>query len=178
MAEVAPKLWRNRLVYLGGVFLIVFGRLLPLDVGSATLPGPDLILLLTYALVLRRPDAMPVALIAAVTLMTDVLFYRPLGLWTACVIIGLEFLRARESLSRDMPFLAEWFMVGAVIAAISVLNMAILTIFGVIRPTLGRDIIQMIVTIFTYPAVVLIVHSVLGIAKITPGAVDQLGRKL
>lgn len=178
MAEVAPRLWRNTFVYLGGVFAIVFMRLLPLDVGAASLPGPDLILLFTYALILRRPDAMPVMLVAAVILMTDVLFFRPLGLWTACVILGLEFLRAREPLSRDMPFLGEWLMVGAVVAAITLLNMAILTIFGVIRPSLGREIIQMVVTIFTYPAVVLIVHSVFGIAKITPGAVDQLGRKL
>lgn len=178
MAEVAPRLWRNRALYLGGVFLIVFGRLLPLDTTGTSLPGPDLILLFTYALVLRRPDALPVAMVAAVILMTDVLFFRPLGLWTACVIIGLEILRAREPLSRDMPFLGEWVMVGAMIVAITVLNMAVLTLFGVIRPTLGRELLQMIVTVFSYPAVVLVVHSILGIAKITPGSVDQLGRKL
>ena len=179
MAEVVhPRRWQNRAIYLGLAFFVVFGRLLPLNTGPGGWPGPDLILLLTYSMALRRPDAVPVLLVVAVTLMTDVLFMRPLGLWTACVILGLEFLRAREPLTRDLPFLGEWVMVGATIIAVTLLNAVILSVFGVIRPTLGQTLIQMIVTVFVYPAMVLFTSSVLGIRRVTPGAVDPLGHKL
>lgn len=179
MAEaVVTQRWRNRLLYVGFALLFVFGRLLPLDAGPGGWRGPDLILLLTYCWALRRPEAVPVGLVAVVVLMTDVLFMRPLGLWTACVILGLEFLRARESLSRDLPFLGEWLMVGATILAVAVLNAVILSIFVVIRPGLGQVLIQTIVTILAYPLVALFSSSVLGFRKVTPGAVDQLGRRL
>lgn len=179
MAEVVvTRRWRNRLLYVGVAFCVVFGRLLPLDAGPGGWPGPDLILLMTYALVLRRPTAVPVLLVAAVVLMTDVLFMRPLGLWTACVILGLEFLRARESLSRDLPFLGEWLMVGATILAITVLNALILALFAVIQPTLGQVLMQTIVTVLAYPVAVLFASKGLGLKKMAPGAVDQLGHRL
>ncbi|MEM6824567.1 MAG: rod shape-determining protein MreD [Pseudomonadota bacterium] len=179
MAEVVkPRIWRNRALYLGLAFLLVFERLLPLGELSGRLPGPDLILVLTYALALRRPDAVPTLLVAGVFLMTDVLFMRPLGLWTACVLLGLEFLRAREPISRDQPFLGEWTMVAGTILAVTVLNTGILSIFAVIRPTLGQILIQMIVTALVYPAIVVFCSGVLGIMKVSPGAVDPLGNRL
>ncbi len=179
MAEgVATMRWRNRLLYVAFALLIVFGRLLPLDAGPGGWPGPDFILLLAYAWVLRRPEAVPVSLVAAVILLTDILFMRPLGLWTACAILGLEFLRARESLSRDLPFLGEWLMVGATIVAVTVLNALILAVFAVLQPPLGQILIQMILTILAYPLVVVFSSSLLGIRKVTPGAVDQLGHRL
>lgn len=179
MAEVViPRRWRNRSYYVAFAFLIVFGRLLPLDAGPDRWPGPDLILAITYAWVLRRPEAVPVLLVTAVVLMTDVLFMRPLGLWTACVVLGLEFLRARELITRDIPFLGEWAMVGATILAISVLNSLVLALFGVIQPTLGQVLIQTIVTIMVYPVIVLLSSKGLGIRKVTPGSVDQLGHRL
>ena len=179
MADVVvPRRWRNRMIYVAFAFVVVFGRLLPLDAGPDRWPGPDLILLVTYAWVLRRPESVPVTLVAAIVLMTDVLFMRPLGLWAACVVLGLEFLRAREQITRDMPFLGEWAMVSATILAISVLNTLILALFAVIQPSLGQVLIQTIVTIVVYPAVVLLSSKGLGIRKVAPGAVDQLGHRL
>ncbi len=179
MVEViVARRWRNRFLFLGLAFLFVFARLLPLDAGPGGWPGPDMILLFAYAWALRRPDAVPVLLVTAVVLMTDVLFMRPLGLWTACVVLGLEFLRARSGLTRDLPFLGEWMMVGATILAVTVLNATILALFVVIRPALGQVLIQMIVTVAAYPLVVLFSAAVFGIRKAPPGAVDQLGHRL
>lgn len=179
MAEViVPRRWHNRTLFVGLALLFVFTRLLPLDAGPGGWPGPDLVLLFAYAWALRRPEAVPVTLVAAVILMTDVLFMRPLGLWTACAILGLEFLRAREALTRDLPFLGEWLMVGATILAVTVLNAVVLALFLVIQPAFGQVLIQTIVTILAYPVVVLFSSKVLRIRKASPGAVDQLGHRL
>lgn len=175
---VVTRRWRTRALYVALAFLIAFGRLLPLDAGPSVWPGPDLILLLTYAWVLRRPDAVPVLLVALVVLMSDILFMRPLGLWTACAILGLEFLRRREAFSRDLPFPAEWALVSATILGITVLNALVLTLFVVIQPTLGQILIQTIITVLSYPLVVLFSSIALGVRKVTPGAVDQLGHRL
>ncbi|MEM0948942.1 MAG: rod shape-determining protein MreD [Pseudomonadota bacterium] len=170
--------WRHRTLFLGLSFIIVFARLLPLDTGPGQFPGPDLLVCLAFAWVLRRPDYVPVAMIAAVILMTDILFMRPLGLWTACVVLGYEFLRSREPFSRDLPFMLEWTVVGTVITAMTLGYVIVLAVFAVDQPALGLTLLQMLATIAAYPLVVLFSARLLGLKKIPPGAVDQLGHKL
>ena len=179
MAEViVTRNWRHRALFLALAFIVIFARLLPLDTGPGKLPGPDLLVCLAFAWVLRRPDYVPVTLIAAVILLTDILFMRPLGLWTACVVLGAEFLRGREPFSRDLPFMLEWMVVSTVIAVMTVGYVLILALFVVDQPALGLTLIQMIATIAAYPLVVVFSARLLGLKKIPPGAVDQLGHKL
>ncbi len=179
MAEVIhTRNWRHRGLFLCLAFVLIFTRLLPLDAGPGRLPGPDLLVCLAFAWVLRRPDYVPVLMIAVVILLTDILFMRPLGLWTACVVLGSEFLRGREPFSRDLPFLLEWMVVSVVIATMTVGYVVVLAVFAVDQPSLGLTLIQMIATIAAYPLVVLFSARALGLKKMPPGAVDQLGHKL
>jgi rod shape-determining protein MreD len=179
MAEaIVPRRWRYRTLYVVLGLLVIFTHLLPLAAPPGRWPGPDVLLLLTYAWVLRRPEAVPVTLVTAMVLLTDILFMRPLGLWTACVILGLEFLRARVIVARDLPFLGEWLMVGATILAITILNALVLSLFVVLQPALGQVLMQTIATVLAYPVVVLFSSKVFGIRKLAPGSVDQLGHRL
>ena len=179
MAEVVvTRRWRYRTRSVALSFLDVFARLLPLDAGAGRFPGPDVILLLAFVWVLRRPDYVPALLVAVVVLMTDVLFLRPLGLWAACVILGLEFLRSREAASRDLPFLLEWMMVTGVIVSMTLGYVITLALFAVDQPALGLTLIQMIMTILCYPLAVVFSGRILGLRKMAPGAVDQLGHRL
>ncbi|MBT8457572.1 MAG: rod shape-determining protein MreD [Rhodobacteraceae bacterium] len=179
MAEtIVTRRWRYRAIFAALAFIVIFARLLPLDAGPGGLPGPDLVLLLAFAWVLRRPDYVPVVLVAVVMLLMDVLFLRPLGLWAACTVLALEFLRSREAGARDLPFLFEWVLVGGVIVMMTLGNMLILALFAVSQPPLGLLLIQMIMTILSYPLVVLFSAKGLGLKKMSPGAVDQLGHKL
>jgi rod shape-determining protein MreD len=179
MAEVVvTRALRFRCLFAALAFLIVFVRLLPLGPGSGGLPGPDLLVGLAFAWVLRRPDYVPVLLVAAAVLTTDVFFLRPLGLWTACVILGLEFLRAREPLSRDLPFLFEWGMVASTILAMTLGYVLVLALFAVEQPALGLTLLQMLATILAYPLIVLFSARAIGLKKIPPGGVDQLGHRL
>lgn len=179
MAEaIITRRWRYRLLFVFLAAVVMFFQLLPLDAGPGGLPGPDWLLLLGCAFVVRRPNYLPVTLAAVVYLLTDVMYLRPLGLWAAISVLGLEFLRTRQAVTRELPFLVEWAMLAAVIVAMTISNTLILAIFRVDQPALGLSLIQMIATILAYPLVVLFASRILGLRKMAPGEVDQLGHRL
>ena len=165
MAERIAGLWwyRGLFVLFGG--LLAFLQLLPLNPGPGQLPGPDLLLLCALFWTVVRPALVPVWLVAAVFLFSDLLLMRPPGLWTAFAILGCEFLRSRRVLLRNAPFLVEWLLVGSVVAAMTVANVLVLTIFAVPQPTFGLTVIRMIFTILAYPLVVILAGRALGLSK-------------
>lgn len=160
--------------YLLIAFAAAFFYLLPIKVGAGHWPGPDLILSVAFAWVLRRPDYVPVFLFAPVMLMADFIFLRPPGLWTLLSVLGLEFLRRREVTSRDMPFAVEWMMVAGVMMAMAVLNRLVLAVFMVDQTSLGLTLMGQLSTLLSYPIVVLISQFLLGITKISPSEADEM----
>jgi rod shape-determining protein MreD len=175
---ITTRLWLFRGLFVAASLMIVFILLLPLDLSAGRLPGPDLLICLTYAWVLRRPNYVPVVLIAVVFLATDLLFMRPPGLLAGLVVMGSEFLRGRESASRELPFLLEWAMVGGVLIAITLANRLFLMIVMVDQPALGLVLLQFLTTLLAYPFVVITSRYGLGLRKIAPGEVDSLGHRL
>ncbi|WP_428545501.1 rod shape-determining protein MreD [Profundibacter sp.] len=139
---------------------------------------PDLLVCMCFAWVLRRPDYTPVLLIAAVMLLADMLFQRPPGLMAALVVIGTEFLRRRTHLMRELPFLFEWAMVAGVMAAILIAYRLVLIIVMEPRPSFWLSMTLLISTIAAYPLVVAFSRYVLGVRKIAPGEVDELGHRI
>ena len=71
-----------RMLYLSTALLMLFLNLLPLGPVSLVLPAPDLLIGLTLCWTMRRPDYVPLGLVALVFFLADVLHMRPLGLWT------------------------------------------------------------------------------------------------
>ncbi|QDC08817.1 rod shape-determining protein MreD [Oceanicola sp. D3] len=175
---VTARIWTYRAAFLGLCMALAFFRLLPLDTTAGGMPGPDVMLALTFAWVLRRPAFVPPALIVGVFLMADFIFQRPPGLWALLVLLGAEFLRARQGLSRELPFPLEWAMAGVLMVVLMVANMALLALFMVPRPPLGVAMLQMGMTLVTYPLVVAASHMLFGLRKAAPGEVDALGHRL
>lgn len=169
-------IWRS--AFVGFATLIAFVQLLPLGTGAGVLPGPDLLTLLALAWVLRRPEYVPILLLAAVMLLADFLFMRPPGLWAAIVVLGAEFLRVREQGLRDLPFLAEWGLIAGVFVAMTLGEALLLLVFMVPQPPLGLTLIQLILTILAYPLVVGVTGFGLGLRRAAPGEVDEMGRRL
>ena len=93
-------------LYVAAALVIVMAGLLPLGPGWVRWTGPDLLLALTFAWVLRRPDQAPVLLVAAVFLLADLLTLRPPGLRAArsvmAAVDGRPPLPAELSLLRPM----------------------------------------------------------------------------
>lgn len=179
MAEVLTfRRWIGRTAFVVLALAIVFVRLLPLGGGPDSLPAPDLLVCLTFAWVLRRPDHVPPLLVAAVFLVCDLIFLRPPGLWALIMLAATEFLRAREGLTRELPFPLEWAMVAAVLVVAVLAEALVLGIFMVPATAVGVGLIHALATLVAYPIVVAALWLGLGLRRAAPGEVDRLGRPL
>lgn len=170
------RVWTYRGVFLCLAAFVVFVKLLPLHPGPGRIPGPDILLLMAAAWVVRRPDYLPVFLVAIVFFLTDLLFMRPPGLWAALAVIGMEALRRRSAGLRESGFLTEWFVVSAIITLMFLANSLVLTVFFVDQPGLGLTLIRVIATLLVYPIVVVLAAQAIGLRKMSPGENDRLGQ--
>lgn len=175
---VRNGVWLARGLFVVAVLVMLFGRLLPLPAEAGTLPGPDLLMCLCCAWVLRRPDHLPALLIAGGVLVEDMLLMRPPGLWAALVVIGTEFLRSRAAFSRELTFVSEWVMV-AVVMLVMLLGFRLAMAMTLTpQPGLGLTLIQFLLSVIAYPFVVGALRAAFGLHKPATGEVDAMGRRL
>ncbi len=185
-------------LFLGLAGLMTLYRLLPLggygvapglseaealaDFNEASLwssfPMPDLLLCLTFAWVVRRPDLLPAPIIAAYFFIEDILLLRPPGLWAMIVLLGSEFLRRRSDQFRGYGFWLEYLLVAVLMVVMFLANRAILMIVMVPQVPLGLSFLHLLGTVLVYPAVVAVSHFVFGLRKPATGEVDALGQRL
>lgn len=176
MVDRGPRLiWAMRATYLALAFLIVFLHLLPLQTLPRQFAGPDLLVALTFAWALRRPDFVPPVLVAAVFLMTDMLFMRPPGLWALLILVATEWLKRRDRAIRDATFVTEWLTVTVALVVVTVIYKLVLGILIVPAGTLFMTLAQLLMTILIYPVMVALSHVLFRIRRSTPGEVDPMG---
>jgi rod shape-determining protein MreD len=170
----ALRRWTNRALYVALCALLIFLDILPISVEAGRYPGPDLMLALTFAIVMRRPRHLPAPLIAAVFLATDLLYMRPPGLWTAIVVLGTEYLRVHQSVNEETPFVTEWLTVAGTLLAMLLAYRTVLWLTMVPQPPLTMAAAGAAATLLAYPLTVLVVRQVLRIRRAAPGEVDPL----
>jgi len=160
-------------LYLLASLALIVAALLPLSPGRIGWPGPDLLILLTFAWVLRRPEQVPVLVIAVVMLAADILLFRPVGLGAAIAVVATEAARRRQQRWRDQGFLVEWLRVAILMVLMVLAGRVIQTLF-LIPPTLaplpplGLDILRLITSVGAYPFVVATL-GLLGLRRAAPG---------
>ncbi|MCU0829260.1 MAG: rod shape-determining protein MreD [Tabrizicola sp.] len=177
------EFWRQAHWIFRGLFLVIalfllFIRLLPLGSAPGALPGPDLLLCLILAWVVRRPDFLPMPLILVVILIEDLILMRPPGLWTAIVILTTEFLRGREALTRELNFVVEWVLVSGLMLGMMLAYRLILGLAFVPQAPFGFAIVQVLWSIALYPLVVGLSRLALDLRKPAMGEIDSFGRRL
>lgn len=172
------SLWLYRGLFVALALVLLFLKLLPLGSLAGTLPGPDLLLCLIFAWVLRRPDYLPVLLVAAVMLVEDFLLMRPPGLWAGLVIVGTEFIRSRVGLTRELSFPAEWALVGAVMFGLLLAYRLAFVVSFMPQPALGFALLQTVWSVLCYPLVVAASRFAFDLRKPAMGEVDAYGRRL
>jgi len=179
MAEIpSTRLWIGRMTFLALICGILFVQILPLGTLPPRWAGPDLILAVTLVWLARRPDFVPVLLIAAVFLLTDLLQHRPPGLWTALVVLLTEALRAREAELRTMPYLLEWMTMGFGIIVITLADRLVLALLMMPQTPLALAMGSVTMTVLVYPVVAAAAHFVFGVSRPGLGAIDASGRRL
>ncbi|MDE0520469.1 MAG: rod shape-determining protein MreD [Boseongicola sp.] len=170
MADFVSRVWLFR----AGFFLLAgvagFVQLLPLDIGPDDwVPGQELVLVMAFAWVVRRPEYVPALLLAAVFLIADILFMRPPGLWAALVVLAGEFLRGRRARAIAATLFTEWLLIAAVVLVMKVVETSMLLLSGSGHAGMDVTIIHLGFAILFYPVVVLLSERVLGIRKLHPG---------
>ncbi|WP_170573943.1 rod shape-determining protein MreD [Ruegeria atlantica] len=175
MGSQTSQLWSKRGLYLFLAILILFLHLLPLDTKPDRWPFPELLIALTFAWVLRRPEFVPTLLVAIVMLVADLLLQRPPGLLAALVVLATAYLRSSAFGLRDSGFIGEWSTVAVVITAVFMLNRVILAILSVQQAALGPVMIQVFLTIAIYPLIVLLSQNGFGVRRVSPANTGALG---
>jgi rod shape-determining protein MreD len=165
-------------LFAGLALALMFLRLIPFASDPGGLPGPDLLLCLILAWVIRRPDFLPMPLILVVILAEDLILMRPPGLWTAIVILATEFLRGRAALTRELNFVVEWMLVAGLMVAMMLANRLVLGLAMVPQPGFGLVLVQVLWSIAVYPLVVALSRMALDLRKPATGEVDDFGRRL
>ncbi|WGV16152.1 rod shape-determining protein MreD [Fuscovulum ytuae] len=176
--SLRSSVWLYRLVFLGLAAAFLFLKLLPLGSVAGEWPGPDILLCLIFAWVVRRPDFLPVPLIAAVLLLEDLLLMRPPGLWTALVILATEFIRSRAALTRELGFVTEWLLVAGMMAALLISYRLAFAFAFLPQPSFGFALVQTVWSILCYPLVVAASRLAFDLRKPATGEVDAYGKRL
>ena len=178
VATSATRIWTMRAAYLGiglGVYML---ELVPLQTMPRDFAGPDLILLMTFAFALRRPEFGPPALVALVIVLGDLLLLRPPGLMAGLVVVTTEALRARADGLRTLPFTVEWLTAGLGLVGVLLGYRIVMAIFLIPQPPLLLSVSQLAMSILAYPIMVLAVAALFGVRRVALGEVDTLGHKL
>ncbi|WP_172329979.1 rod shape-determining protein MreD [Mangrovicoccus sp. HB161399] len=145
------RLWLAHAAYAGAALGLMAVLLMPLWIPPGGLPGPDLLTGLTFAWVLRRPEQVPVLLIAAVMLTADLMLQRPPGLWAALALAASEVLRSRRRTARPLSFAMEWALVALLISAMALADWVLLTVTLASHAPLAHMLAATAVTIAAYP---------------------------
>ena len=192
------SVWYYRSLFVALAVLLLFFRLLPLGAASGNWPwssvpnwvlglfgrepqfwpGPDLLMCLTIAWVMRRPDYLPALLIGLVFLIEDMILMRPPGLWAALILIATEFLRGRAALTRELSFAVEWLLAAGIMLALMIVYRLIFVVSLMPQPGFAFALLQTIWSSLCYPLVVILFSAVLDIRKPATGEVDSYGRRL
>ncbi|WP_292289347.1 rod shape-determining protein MreD [Marivita sp.] len=170
------KLWGMRFLFILTAFVVLFFHLLPLNPAPSHWAGPDVLVAMVFAWAVRRPDYVPVLLVAAVMLLADMLLQRPPGLWSVLVVCATEWLKSRERRQRETTFVLEWLTFAGTFIVITILYRAVMMILILVPGTLTLSLVQVVLTIAVYPIVVVVSYFLFGVRRSAPGDMDRLGR--
>lgn len=170
--------WLGRALFVLAAGVMLFLRILPVPREAGALPGPDLLMCLTCAWVLRRPGHLPALLIALVVLVEDLALQRPPGLWAAIMVLGAEFLRSRAAFLRELSLLSEWGMVAVVMLVMLLADRLLLALALLPQPGPGLMLVQFALSLLAYPVVVGVLRLAFGLHKPVAGETDARGRRL
>lgn len=178
MDSLSPsRIWIMRLVFVSVALAILFFQLLPLDARPSKWAGPDILLAMTFAWTLRRPDFAPALLVALVMLLADLLLQRPPGLLAALTVAASAFLRNRLAGQGETGLMGEWVAVSVVLIGLSMLYRLALIATAVDRAPFSLVASQVVLTILCYPLVVLASQILLRVRRLTPTDAEALGAR-
>ena len=157
------RTWGGRGAWLLLMTALVVLAMLPGEAVPRRWPLPDLMLLLTFAWLVRRPDEVPVALLAGVFLAADFLSGEAPGLRAALILMAGEHLRARASRREDFPL--EWARAAALILVVTISERLALGLTLAPAPPFGPVVLRALAGAVAYPAAAAMVIYLFGVRR-------------
>ena len=155
----------NRLLYFMIALIGIFLLLIPVSIFPNNLISPEIIFIVTLALIIRNPDYVPFWLIGIVFLLSDFLLTQPLGLNTFVILFITEFLRQNRLSFIEMLFLSEWLNIALLLLAAGFMReLLLIATLSEHMPTL-TIISKVGLSIFIYPILVGLVNIIFRIRK-------------
>ncbi len=174
----AGYIWAMRAGYIALSLALIFTHLLPLETAPRRWIGPDLILVVSFVWIARRPDIIPLWLVAPMFFLGDLLLQRPPGLWSTCAVLATEALRMRAEDLRDMVFVLEWSVAAVILIAFYIVYFTLWSLLVPFDISGSLLTLQLVLTLLCYPVVAGLSWLVSGLGKTAPGQVDAKGRVL
>ena len=146
--------------FLIGLTLAVL-PLTPVNFIPRTFPSPDFLFCFIVAWHLRDPQSSPLPLILFLTLLVDIVQFRPIGLWPIFMILLSNLIIINRRLFFNSPFVKELLFFSTIFFCSLMLELLFLTITFSPNNGFGVATQQVIITSFAYPVVVLILFFLL-----------------
>lgn len=162
MERSAPlAVWTLRAAVLAVCAATLAVALSPVGLAPGRLPMPDLAASVLILCLIRRPEAVPLASLIAVSLVSDLLRGAPLGIGTLALLAGAQILlRLREWILRS-SFLLEWLLVAVLVVAIALAQSLALWLTFLPAPDPGIMARYVAGTVLSYPLVLLVLRAAL-----------------
>jgi len=171
-------IWLQRLALILFAASIMFYNLIPFTLIPTTFPAPDIVFCVICTLLIRRPEIVPFWMIGLIYFGFDIFLMKPLGVWTACILIATEILRAGRNAFRENLFPFELASIALIFFAVLLVNRLILLIAIVPTPPISYDVWEFVFTVFTYPVILFTITYILRIRKPALGEFGVIGHKL
>jgi len=170
-------IWFNRALFVSLALFAILASMLPLGLSADSISMPDILVAMTFAWVVRRPDTAPYFLVVMTALFADIMLMRPIGLWAMLTLLVGEFARAQRRPLREQMFVMEWAVFALVFSVAIGGYMLALNLTFTPGPGIDLMLNHILLTVLTYPLVVGILHWVFRIrAPKTAARSERLGR--
>ena len=157
------RTWGGRGTWFLLMTAMIVLAMLPGEAVPRRWPLPDAMLLVTLAWLVRRPDEVPVSLLAIVFVVADFLSGEAPGLRAALMLMAAEHLRARGGRPEDP--LSEWARAAVLILLVSVGERLVLGLTLAPAPPFGPLVLRALAGAAAYPAAVAVVVYALGVRR-------------
>ena len=151
MNELPNRLFRLRCIFLVIAIFLIMLPTLPIRADFNHIFIPDLLLTMTFAWVMQRPDVIGPITITIVFLFADFILQRPPGLWTVIVLFAATFLGMRSARFKEVFFIYEWATVSVIIVFCYLTQYILMRLTFLAIYDLKLLTITGLTTIFFYP---------------------------
>lgn len=154
---------------------LILAKLLPLQTLPHHWTGPDLLFAFALAWSVRRPDFVPLSILALVFVLSDFLLQRPPGLAAALMLLACADMQNRTKSLRDAGFATEWARASGLIVGAALAQHLVLLVLLANPPAFGLVVLQTVLTALVYPLCIAVTAGVFGVRMSAPGDLDGLG---